>query len=133
MAKFLEFVLENQDYAISVNSVCNISQPNKIFRVPHTPDFVLGVTHYRGYILTVIDLAIVVTLIFYACKMLKNTRAWQLLKGIFILVLVTIISNMLRLKILNYILSIIMMYGGIMIIVIFQPEIRRGLEQLRSK
>ncbi len=56
MAKFLEFMLENQDYAISVNSVCNISQPNKIFRVPHTPDFVLGVTHYRGYILTVIDL-----------------------------------------------------------------------------
>ena len=36
-------------------------------------------------------------------------------------------------RILNYILSIIMMYGGIMIIVIFQPEIRRGLEQLRSK
>ena len=57
-------------------------------------------------ILTVIDLAIVVTLIFYACKMLKNTRAWQLLKGIFILVLVTIISNMLRLKILNYILLV---------------------------
>lgn len=84
-------------------------------------------------ILTVIDLAIVVTLIFYACRMLRNTRAWQLLKGIFILVLITIVSNMLRLKILNYILSIIMMYGGIMIIVIFQPEIRRGLEQLRSK
>ncbi len=56
MAKFLEFVLENQDYAISVNSVYNISQPHKIVRVPRTPNFVLGVTHYRGYIFTVIDL-----------------------------------------------------------------------------
>lgn len=81
-------------------------------------------------ILTVIDLTIVITLFLYVCKMLRNTRAWQLLKGIFILLVITIISNILRLKILNYILSVIMMYGGIMIIVIFQPEIRRGLEQL---
>ena len=81
-------------------------------------------------IFTIIDLAIVITLAYYACKVLRNTRAWQLLKGIFILVIITFVSNILRLKILNYILSMIMMYGGIMIIVIFQPEIRRGLEQL---
>ena len=81
-------------------------------------------------IFTIIDLAIVITLAYYACKVLRNTRAWQLLKGIFILIIITFASNILRLKILNYILSMIMMYGGIMIIVIFQPEIRRGLEQL---
>lgn len=81
-------------------------------------------------IITIIDIAIVITLAYYVCKVLRNTRAWQLLKGIFILIIITFASNILRLRILNYILSIIMMYGGIMIIVIFQPEIRRGLEQL---
>lgn len=87
-------------------------------------------TNPASLILTLIDLGIVIALVYYACKMLKNTRAWQLLKGIFILVIITFVSNILRLRILNYILSIVMMYGGIMIIVIFQPEIRRGLEQL---
>lgn len=81
-------------------------------------------------IITIVDIAIVITLAYYVCKVLRNTRAWQLLKGIFILIIITFASNILRLRILNYILSIIMMYGGIMIIVIFQPEIRRGLEQL---
>ena len=81
-------------------------------------------------IFTAIDLIIVIFLAYQAFKLLRNTRAWQLFKGIIILVLITIGSNILQLKILNYILSVIMMYGGIMCIVVFQPEIRRGLEQL---
>lgn len=110
-----------------VNSINNMYEVNLI-------DYIKGTfNNPASLILTIIDLTIVITLLVYACKMLKNTRAWQLLKGIFILVIITVVSNILRLKILNYILSIIMMYGGIMIIVIFQPEIRRGLEQLRSK
>jgi chemotaxis signal transduction protein len=56
MAKFLEFLLEDQEYAISVDLVRNISQPHKIAILPQTPKFVLGVTNYRGKILTVIDL-----------------------------------------------------------------------------
>ncbi len=106
---------------------------NKVYQIDILEYFRNTFSSPGSMMLTIIDLAIVVTLIFYACKMLRNTRAWQLLKGLFILVIVTIVSNMLRLKLLNYILSVIMMYGGIMIIVIFQPEIRRGLEQLRSK
>lgn len=81
-------------------------------------------------IMTVIDIIIVVGLAYEAFKLLRNTRAWQLFKGIIILVIITIVSKILQLNILNYILSVIMMYGGIMCIVVFQPEIRRGLEQL---
>ena len=56
MAKFLEFVLENRAYAISVDNVLKISQIHNIVRVPQTPDFVLGVTNYGEQIITVIDL-----------------------------------------------------------------------------
>lgn len=87
-------------------------------------------TNPARMIFTIIDLIIVITLAYEAFKLLRNTRAWQLFKGIIILVMITIASNILQLKILNYILSVIMMYGGIMCIVVFQPEIRRGLEQL---
>ena len=81
-------------------------------------------------ILTIIDIAIVLFLIYKALKLLKNTRVWQLLKGIFILIIITLLSEFFQLKILNSILSSAMVYGGIMLIVIFQPELRRGLEQL---
>ena len=109
-----------------------LNSVNQVYRIDIIEYIKSTLNNPAGIILTIIDLAIVITLIIYACKMIKNTRAWQLLKGIVILVIITIISNLLGLKILNYILSILMMYGGIMFIVIFQPEIRRGLEQLGS-
>ena len=63
-------------------------------------------------------------------KVVKGSRAWQLIKGIALLIVVTWISGLLNLKILNWILTGIMNLGVIAIIVIFQPELRRGLEQL---
>lgn len=56
MAKFLEFVLEKQDYAILVDNVRKVSQLHDIVRIPQTPRFVSGVTSYGEQIITVIDL-----------------------------------------------------------------------------
>lgn len=81
-------------------------------------------------VFAIIDILIVLFLVYKAIKLLRNTRAWQLLKGIFILVIIMVLSSIFQLKILNYILSSVMVYGGIMLIIIFQPELRRGLEQL---
>ena len=83
-------------------------------------------------VLTIIDIGIVCFLIYTAFRMLKNTRVWQLLRGILVLIIATFVSGLLQLNILNYILSSIMTYGVFFLIVIFQPEIRRGLEQLGS-
>ena len=81
-------------------------------------------------ILGIVDIVIVLFLAYYAVRMLKNTRAWQLIKGIIILIIITVLSKLLQLNILNYILSVIMTYGAFACVVIFQPEIRRALEQL---
>ena len=83
-------------------------------------------------IVNILDIAIVIFLIYEAVKILKDTRAWQLFKGIAVLIIVTVVSGWLNFSILNYILTAIMNYGGLMLIVIFQPELRRGLEQLGS-
>ena len=80
-----------------------------------------------------IDIAIVIFLLVYAIKIVRKSRAWQLIKGIAFLILITIVSGLLNLKILNSILSGIMNWGVIAILIIFQPELRRGLEQLRNK
>ena len=78
----------------------------------------------------IIDIAIVLFLAYELIKIVKGSRAWQLIKGIAFLVIATALSKLLNLYILNYILSMIMDWGVILIIIIFQPEIRRALEQL---
>ena len=78
----------------------------------------------------IIDLALVIFLVYCFFRMVKGSRAWQLIKGIALLIVITWVSGLLNLKILNWILTGIMNLGVIAIIVIFQPELRRGLEQL---
>ena len=78
----------------------------------------------------IIDIALVILLIYMFVRMVKGTRTWQLVKGIAFLIIGTWISGILGLNILHYILGAIMNWGVILIIVIFQPEIRRALEQL---
>ena len=84
-------------------------------------------------ILTVVlDILCVAILIYIFFTLVKKSRAWQLLKGIVFLVVITAISGWLKLRILNFILTSIMTYGVIALLVIFQPELRRTLEQLGS-
>ena len=78
----------------------------------------------------ILDIAIVIFLVYMFFKAVKGSRAWQLIKGIALFIIVTWISGLLNLKILNWILTGIMNLGVVAIIVIFQPELRRGLEQL---
>ena len=81
-------------------------------------------------ITTILDLAIVIFLLYCFFKVVKGSRAWQLIKGIAFLIIATWVSGLLNLKILNSILTGIMNWGVIALVVIFQPELRRGLEQL---
>ena len=78
----------------------------------------------------IVDIAIVVFLIVKFFQIVKGTRAWQLLKGIIFLIVITALSSLFGLRILNYILTSFMTYGMLILIVIFQPELRRALEQL---
>lgn len=81
-------------------------------------------------IVLLIDIVIVVFLLVKFVQIVKGTRAWQLLKGIVFLIVATLLSSWFGLRILNYILTSFMTYGVILLIVIFQPELRRALEQL---
>lgn len=90
-------------------------------------------SHPASIITLIIDLVIVIFLIYKLIKIVRETRAWQLIKGIAFLLIATFLSELFNLYILNSILTSFMIYGVILLIVIFQPELRRGLEQLRNK
>ena len=78
----------------------------------------------------IIDIALVVFLLYGFFRIVKGSRAWQLIKGIALIFVATWVSSLLNLRILNAILTAIINIGLIAILVIFQPELRRALEQL---
>ena len=78
----------------------------------------------------ILDLVIVGYLIYKFVLYAKKTRAWQLLKGIVWIIAIVVLSEVLQLRILNFFLTFFMPYGVIALIVIFQPELRRMLEQI---
>ena len=79
-----------------------------------------------------LDIFLVGYLFYIVLKLLRGTRAMPLVKGIVFLLVATALSNFLSLRAVHYILTSIGTYGVIMIIVIFQPELRRALEQMGS-
>jgi len=78
----------------------------------------------------IIDIVIVAFLAYKLVKIAKGSRAWQLIKGIAFILIITWVSGILNLNILNGILTNVTAYGVTALLIIFQPELRRALEQL---
>lgn len=81
-------------------------------------------------IIFILDVLIVGYIAYKFIKSARNSRVWQLLKGIVLIIFVTVLSGIFEFRILNWFLTIFTTYGVIALIVIFQPELRRMLEQL---
>lgn len=81
-----------------------------------------------------VDMAIVAILTYNLMRLIKETRAVQLIKGIAILFLALQLSSLFKLTVLSYFLQATVQVGAFAIIVIFQPELRSILERMgRSK
>lgn len=77
-----------------------------------------------------LDVLIVAFVIYKGVKLVRETRAAQLVKGIIILIVVTQLSGWLQLNALSYILTNVMQIGLMAILIMFQPELRRTLERM---
>ncbi len=86
--------------------------------------------HPLDLFMQIVDILIVLFLIVATFRSIRHTRASQLAKGIVILVIITWLSGILHLYIFNTIMTAIMNWGIVAIMIIFQPELRRALEQL---
>ena len=76
-----------------------------------------------------IDMGILAYIIYIALKLIRETRAGQLVKGIMFLVGAYFISKFLKLKVIEYLLKSTLDIGLIAMIILFQPELRRALEK----
>lgn len=78
----------------------------------------------------VVDILIVAYIIYRVMKLLKDTSAARLAKGILILVCIMLLTSFLNLTMISWLLRNALGVGAFAIVVIFQPELRRLLEQI---
>lgn len=86
------------------------------------------------YVITTIDIILVITIIVYITKIIKKTRAGQIVKGVLLLAFIYIVAKLSNMVILTFLLDNFMSYGIILLLIVFQPELRNVFEKLgRSK
>lgn len=81
-------------------------------------------------VLDIIDIAVVAYFLYRIYLMLKNTRAATLVKGLLVLVIFLLISKWLNLHVISWVLEKSMTVIMVALPVVFQPELRRALEQI---
>lgn len=77
-----------------------------------------------------VDIIIVAFLIYGVVKLVRETRAGQLVKGLFLLVSLFIISSYFNLVMVSRVLAYFFQFAFVAILIVFQPEIRKALEQV---
>ena len=80
-----------------------------------------------------IDILIVTFMIYNLLLLTRETKANQVIKGVGILFLAYWISDLLELQAFNWIMKYIMDAGAVVLVVLFQPELRRALEKIGRK
>src|SRR3954466_2963994 len=82
------------------------------------------------YLANTVDILLVWYVIYKIIMIIRGTKAVQLLKGIFVILFVRIISEFFHFQTLFAITEQVILWGFLAIIIIFQPELRRALEQI---
>lgn len=77
-----------------------------------------------------LDIILVTFIIYNAIKLVRETRAGQLVRGILVLLAIWILSYWLKLSLMLSILNYLFQFAFIALLIVFQPEIRRALEQI---
>ena len=88
-----------------------------------------NLTHRLGFI-DIIDILIVAVIVYELLLLTRHTRGSALLKGLFLLLVISFLSNLLGLVSLNWLLTYILANGAIVLVILFQPEFRKALERM---
>ncbi|MGG3451071.1 MULTISPECIES: diadenylate cyclase CdaA [Bacillaceae] len=85
---------------------------------------------FIDYFSNAIDILLVWYVVYKLLMVIRGTKAVQLLKGIFVIIIVRAVSGLFGLSTLSWIMEQALTWGFLAVIIIFQPEVRRALEQL---
>jgi diadenylate cyclase len=77
-----------------------------------------------------VDIVFTSILVYYLLLLIRGTRAVQIMLGLFVLLIVLAVSNLLHLLVLATVMQYLLLGTAVTLPIVFQPELRRGLEQI---
>ena len=81
----------------------------------------------------IVEIILISLMVYYLLVFIRNTRAWQLLKGVFVILVFLVIAEILQMDTILWIARTAFQFATIALIVVLQPELRKALEQLGSR
>ncbi|MDR0889720.1 MAG: diadenylate cyclase CdaA, partial [Oscillospiraceae bacterium] len=84
-------------------------------------------------IMDIVDILVVAVLIYKVIMMIQRTSTARIAKSVVIILLLTVVTRLLNMYLISYLFDNVLEIGLIALIIMFQPELRRGLEKLGSK
>lgn len=85
------------------------------------------------HVTDVAEIIIIAFFLYQFLKWIKSTRAWMLFRGILIIVIFFLVAALLRMSTILWLGERLLNFGMIALVVVFQPELRKALEQLGRK
>ncbi len=85
--------------------------------------------NFRG-VVDILDILVVAFIFYEAIQLVRQTRTAQLAKGVIVLMAFWLMARLLEMRTLVWIINGIMSFGIVTLVVMFQPELRRALEQV---
>ncbi len=86
---------------------------------------ILKTTQWRD----ILDILVLSYLVYWIVKLVRETRAGQLMKGIVLLIFAYFAAKLLQMKVVSYLMEQAFSVGLIALMIMFQPELRRALEK----
>lgn len=96
-------------------------------------DYLIWISLPKIYPTDIFEICIIAFMIYHFIIWIKNTRAWMLFKGIIVLSVICLSAYILNLSVILWIFAKTINVGIIAVIIVFQPELRKALEQLGRK
>ena len=84
-------------------------------------------------VMDVVEIIIISVMMYYVMVFIRNTRAWALLKGVFLIMAFLLIAELLKMDTILWIARSVFSLAVIALIVVLQPELRKALEELGNK
>ena len=81
-------------------------------------------------VVDIIDMVLLAFVIYWLLKLTSKTRAIQVLKGLGIILLAVWITDFFHLNGITWLLNYVLTAGAVLVVILFQPELRRGLAQI---
>lgn len=101
--------------------------------IQHQMSVFLGLPEYSISVVDVIEIIIISFLFYHILLWVKSTRAWNLFKGIMIILLFVVVAALFQMNTILWIAQNTLNVGLIALVIIFQPELRKALENLGGK